>query len=134
MPMRRKTAEPFKWNGMVDRIKTCLTIDRTKNVGDVVEISAWLGFTFPGRKEKYSDMTWHWDHFTGTDWVAHLVLGALTLQDEKTKKKAIFRILGDGKYWASSVDKEKGNYDYLMFADIDHAHPEVLFSCNWSYI
>jgi alpha-amylase len=107
-----------------------LILDRTKNVGDVVEISAWLGFTFPGRKEKYSDMKWHWDHFTGTDWVVHLVPGALTLQDEKTKKKAIFRILGDGKYWASSVDKEKGNYDYLMFADIDHAHPEVLFSCT----
>jgi hypothetical protein len=30
---------------------------------------------------------------------------------------------------ASSDDKEKGNYDYLMFADIDHDHPDV--SKSW---
>jgi hypothetical protein len=58
-------------------------------------------------------MEWHWEHFTGTDW------------DEESKKKQIYRILGDNKYWASSVDKEKGNFDYLMYADIDHNHPEV---------
>lgn len=23
------------------------------------------------------------------------------------------------------MDREKGNYDYLMFADLDYAHPEV---------
>jgi len=23
------------------------------------------------------------------------------------------------------VDSEKGNYDYLMFADLDYSHPEV---------
>jgi alpha-amylase len=27
---------------------------------------------------------------------------------------------GDGKYWASGVDNENANYDYLMGADIDH--------------
>lgn len=38
----------------------------------------------------------------------------------------IDQILGDGKKWATAgVDKEKGNFDYLMFADLDHAHPEV---------
>jgi alpha-amylase len=95
-------------------------------VGDEVEIAGWLGFTFPGRNDKYSDMKWHWHHFTGTDWVAQFPC-TLTKQDESTKKKAIFRIIGDGKYWASGVDKEKGNFDYLMFADIDHAHPEVSF-------
>jgi alpha-amylase len=58
-------------------------------------------------------MNWHWEHFTGTDW------------DEESKKKQIYRLLGENKYWASSVDKEKGNFDYLMFADIDHNHPEV---------
>jgi len=50
-----------------------LTIDRTKTVGDEVEISAWLGFTFPGRKDKYSNMKWHWEHFTGTDWVSFVL-------------------------------------------------------------
>jgi hypothetical protein len=46
-----------------------LKIDRTKTIGDEKEIDGWLGFTFPGRGERYSDMKWHWHHFTGTDWV-----------------------------------------------------------------
>jgi len=44
-------------------------IDRTKTIGDPLQISAWLGFDFPGRVEKYSNMYWHWYHFTGVDWV-----------------------------------------------------------------
>jgi alpha-amylase len=40
--------------------------DRNKVVSDPYEINGWLGFTFPGRKEKYSDMKYHWYHFTGT--------------------------------------------------------------------
>ena len=47
------------------------------------------------------------------------------------KKQGIFRILGRGKSWARNVDKEKGNFDYLMFANIDHSHPEVSKSCTW---
>lgn len=27
--------------------------------------------------------------------------------------------------WAENVDKEKGSFDFLMFADIDHSHPEA---------
>lgn len=37
----------------------------------------------------------------------------------------LFRIVGDNKYWAYRVDRQFGNYDYLMFSDIDHNHPEV---------
>ena len=37
----------------------------------------------------------------------------------------IFRIVGDHKHWSRSVDKESGNADFLMFADVDYAHPEV---------
>lgn len=87
--------------------------DRTKDVSDPHEIEAWLGFDFPGRGEKYSSMKYHWQHFTGTDYNA---------ENEKT---AIYRILGDDKSWAKGVDSEKGNYDYLMFADLDYRHPEV---------
>ena len=53
------------------------------------------------------------NHFTGVDY------------DDKTGTKAIYKIQGDGKSWADDVDGENGSYDYLMFADIDHAHPEV---------
>lgn len=90
--------------------------DRTKTVSDPYEIDAWLGFDFPGRGDKHSKQKYHWYHFSGTDYNA---------ANEKT---AIYKILGNKtKDWADSgdVDSEKGNYDYLMFADLDYDHPEV---------
>ncbi|KAK4054314.1 hypothetical protein OIO90_003547 [Microbotryomycetes sp. JL221] len=87
--------------------------DRNKEVSDMLEIEGWTGFNFPGRNKKYSEMEWHHYHFTGVDW------------DAKTETKAIYKIQGEGKQWADKVDKEKGSFDYLMFADIDHSHPEV---------
>lgn len=90
--------------------------DRNKTISDPYEISAWLGFDFPGRGEQYSKQKYHWYHFSGTDYNA---------QNNKT---AIYKILGDKtKGWADGgdVDSEKGNYDYLMFADLDYSHPEV---------
>ncbi|OBT79222.1 hypothetical protein VF21_01713 [Pseudogymnoascus sp. 05NY08] len=88
--------------------------DRTQKVSEPYEIDAWVGFDFPGRGEKYSAQKYHWYHFSGIDY------------DAKTKKTAIYKILGDDtKDWAESVDEEKGNYDYLMFADLDYDHPEV---------
>jgi alpha-amylase len=90
--------------------------DRTKTTSDPYEIDAWLGFDFPGRGEKYSAQKYHWFHFSGTDYNAN------------NNKTAIYKILGDPtKGWAKSgdVDGEKGNYDYLMFADLDYSHPEV---------
>ena len=38
----------------------------------------------------------------------------------------IFKIMGDGKSWSEGVDEENGNYDYLMFANLDFNHPEVV--------
>ena len=87
--------------------------NRAKDVSEDMKIKAWTGFDFPGRAGKYSDFVWHYYHFTGVDY------------DANTDTKAIFRILGDGKYWDEGVSDEKGNFDYLMNADIDHSHPEV---------
>ncbi|MDU6063505.1 MAG: alpha-amylase [Anaerococcus sp.] len=87
--------------------------NREKDVSEDMKIKAWTGFNFPGRAGKYSDFVWHYYHFTGVDY------------DANTDTKAIFRILGDGKYWDEGVSDEKGNFDYLMNADIDHSHPEV---------
>lgn len=107
--------------------------DRTKTVSEPYDIEGWTKFTFPGRsegakengdangeangdaagKKKYSQMEWNFNHFTGIDF------------DAKTGTKAIFKIKGDGKDWADDVDTENANYDYLMFSDIDHEHPEV---------
>lgn len=108
----------FNHKGSADATETFQAVmvdanDRTKDVGEPTDIEAWTAFTFPGRQGKYSDFQWHYYHFTGVDY------------DVKTETKAIYRILGDGKYWAEETDREKGNFDYLMGADIDHAHPEV---------
>ena len=87
--------------------------NREKDVSEDMKIKAWTGFDFPGRAGKYSGFVWHYYHFTGVDY------------DANTDTKAIFRVLGDGKYWDEGVSDEKGNFDYLMNADIDHSHPEV---------
>lgn len=88
--------------------------DRTRDLEPARDIKGWTCFTFPGRTDKErSAFEWHFQHFTGVDY------------DEAKKEKAIFRIIGDNKHWARKVSDENGNFDYLMFADIDHSHPDV---------
>ncbi len=94
--------------------------NRNEDIGKPYEIEGWTRFDFPGRKGKYSDFTWHWHHFSGTDC------------DARTGKNAVFRILGEGKGWSGGVDDENGNFDFLMFANIDFHHPEVIEEMkNW---
>lgn len=90
--------------------------DRTEVLSEPFEIEGWTNFTFAGRHKTYNDFEWHWYHFTGTDY------------DVKTGKNGIFQIQGDNKGWANQglVDGENGNYDYLMYADLDFKHPEVI--------
>ncbi len=74
--------------------------DRNSFVTEPYEIEAWVGFDFPARAGKYSDMKYHWHHFGGVDFNA---------TDGKT---AIFKIMGDqSQGWASvpDVDHEHGN-------------------------
>ncbi len=88
--------------------------NRLENITEPYEIEGWTGFDFPGRKDKYSDFKWHWYHFSGTD------------LDNRTGKEAIFKTVSEGKGWSGGVDNENGNYDFLMFANIDFHHPEVI--------
>ncbi|KAJ3547539.1 hypothetical protein NM688_g5396 [Phlebia brevispora] len=88
--------------------------NRLKTIGPVREIEGWTAFDFTGRGGKYSQLKWTHEHFTGVDW------------DHRTRTKGIFRIVSDKhKGWSLFVDKEYGNYDYLLGVDIDHRHPEV---------
>ncbi|KAF8626998.1 hypothetical protein AX15_004582 [Amanita polypyramis BW_CC] len=88
--------------------------NRMKEIGPVHMIEGWTAFDFRGRGEKYSRLKWNSDHFTGVDW------------DRKTRTKGIYRIVGPNhKGWSKHVDRELGNYDYLLGADIDHRHPAV---------
>lgn len=76
-------------------------------------IEGWVGFDFPGRGNVYSSMKYGWHHFSAVDW------------DDSSKKNAIYKIVGENKGFAQDVSDENGNYDYLMFADLDYSNPEV---------
>ena len=85
--------------------------DRNVNVTEATPIKAWTKYTFPGRGDTYSSFKWDWTHFHGIDW------------DENSKKVSIYKFYG--KKWDDDVDKEKGNFDYLMGADIDMNNNDV---------
>ena len=85
--------------------------DRNISLTSAMPIKAWTKYTFPGRGDTYSSFKWDWTHFHGVDW------------DEETKRSSIFKFYG--KKWDEEVDKEKGNFDYLMGADIDMNNNDV---------
>lgn len=87
--------------------------NRTKEISKPFDIEGWTKFTFPGRGDQYSGFKWDFHHFNGTDY------------DAKANRSGIFRIVGENKNWNENVDDEFGNYDYLMFANIDYNHPAV---------
>jgi alpha-amylase len=88
--------------------------NRNTEVGGNVWIQAWTRFDFPGRGNAYSPFQWRWYHFDGVDWAQNL---------QETGR--VYKFRGTGKAWDLDVDTEHGNYDYLMFADLDMDHPEV---------
>lgn len=86
--------------------------NRNEEEGEPQQIKAWTHFYFPGRNKKYSDFEWHWYHFSGIDW------------DQKEKEAAVYKF--EGKEWDEEVDAENGNFDYLMGADLDLDHFDVI--------
>ncbi len=86
--------------------------DRNLPTGDMKTIKAWTNFTFPGRNKKYSELDWHWWHFSAID--------DNELEDDKD---VIY--LFEGKKFDQDVDQEKGNFDYLMGCNLDINNPEV---------
>lgn len=69
-----------------------------------IDVVTWTVFTFPGRKGKYSKFKWDKSCFDGVDY------------DQKSGSNALYRF--SGKTW-DKTDTENGNYDYLMFSDVD---------------
>lgn len=89
--------------------------NRKQIISDKFDIEGWTKFNFPGRAGKYSEFKWYHQHFTAIDF------------DQKTGRKGIFKILGQAKDFSEHVTKlEKGNFDYLMHADIDYNNPDVI--------
>ncbi len=85
-------------------------------------IEAFTVFNFPQRRGKYSDFTWNWELFDGVDFAANF----------PRETGVVFKFHQRGKDWAKMVSGELGNYDYLMFSDIDMNHPAVRTELgNW---
>jgi alpha-amylase len=87
--------------------------NRTEDVSKPFDIEGWTKFTFPGRGDRYSAFKWNYEHFNGTDY------------DARENRTGCYRIIGTNKKWNEYVDEEFGNYDYLMFANIDYNHSVV---------
>ncbi|HEY0176695.1 MAG TPA: alpha-amylase, partial [Pedobacter sp.] len=88
--------------------------NRDEYTSDVFEIEAWTKFTFPGRKGKYSEFIWDKSCFSGIDWA------------EDLQETAIFSIQNEyGEGFEEVPSNEHGNYDYLMFNDIDFRNKAV---------
>lgn len=85
--------------------------NRTEKIGEPHDIDAHTKFTFPGRGDKYSSFKWDKNCFTGVD----------------TSADSIFVILNEHTHgeWDEMLEDEKGNYDYLMGADIEFRNPYV---------
>ncbi len=88
--------------------------NRNQPISEPYDIEAFTKFTFPARKGKYSNFVWDHTCFSGVDY------------DNKTGETGVFNILNDhGHDFEEMVSDEKGNYDYLMYSDIEFRNPAV---------
>lgn len=93
--------------------------NRQKNISDAFEIESFTKFTFPGRGDKYSDFKWDFTCFSGVDFA-------------EGQDGGIYQIIHDHGYgWEEMIGSEKGNYDYLMYNDIEHRNPFVREELNY---
>lgn len=86
--------------------------NRNEVIDNYRTIEAWTKFNFEGRENKYSDFKLDWSHFTAIDY------------DNKQQENGIFKFYG--KKFSNEVDKELGNYDYLMGCDVDFNNLDVV--------
>ncbi len=100
----------------IERVKV-VKVDpenRNEDISEPFDIDAYTKFTFPGRQKKYSAFEWDFNCFTGVDYAHDL------------SERAIFRIVKyDAPSWQEMIGDEKGNYDYLMYNDIDFRNDYV---------
>lgn len=84
--------------------------DNRNDIDDhVFEALAHTKFTFPGRGGQHSKFIWDFRCFSGVDRI------------EQPDENGVFKLVneyGDGE-WNDQVDLEKGNFDYLMGANVE---------------
>lgn len=97
--------------------------NRLKSISEYKTISAWTKYNFEGRNNKYSSFKMNWSHFNAIDY------------DCNTNDNSIYRFYG--KHFSLDVDKENGNFDYLMGADVDFNNLDTVDELNnwgrWFY-
>jgi alpha-amylase len=82
--------------------------NRNEIISEPADIGAFTRFTYPARRGKYSPFQWNHHCFSGVDY------------DHHRKESGIFNILNEfGAEWEEMLSDEKGNYDYLMFCDVE---------------
>ncbi len=95
--------------------------NRLEHLSEPYEIEGFTKFTFPGRNNQYSNFQWRWHHFTGVDYASDKQESGIFI---------IEKAFEDG--WQKVVGDEFGNYDYLMYADIDFRNEHVRSEIkNW---
>lgn len=88
--------------------------NRLEYTSDEFTIKAWTKFTFPGRNGEYSTFIWDKSCFSGIDWA------------EDLQETAVFSIQNEyGEGFEEVPSQEMGNYDYLMFNDIEFRNEAV---------
>jgi alpha-amylase len=88
--------------------------NRHEVISEPYDIEAFTKFTYPARKKKYSEFEWNYTCFSGVDY------------DHKTGESAIYNILNEyGTEWEEMITDEKGNYDYLMYCDVEFRNTAV---------
>ncbi len=98
--------------------------NRTETISEVFEIEAFTKFTFPGRRGKYSKFIWDFTCFSGVDY------------DNLSGETGVYCLLNPhGDDWEEVTSKEKGNFDYLMYSDIDFRNnavrDEIKYWAEW---
>lgn len=93
--------------------------NRQENISEPFEIESYTKFTFPGRGDQYSDFKWDFQCFSGVDYA-------------EGQEPGIFKFIHDHvEGWDEMIAAEKGNYDYLMYNDIEHRNPYVRAELNY---
>lgn len=88
--------------------------NRLEVISEPYDIEAFTKFTFPGRNGQYSDFIWDHRCFSGVDY------------DHRNQEGGVYSIINEyGNDWEKVIDDEKGNFDYLMYCDIEFRNPAV---------
>jgi len=87
--------------------------NRLEVVSDPYPIGAWSRFNCEGREQEHSNFVWTSEEFSA--------FGADSNHPEVSGK---IYLVAD-RAFSDEVDKENGNFDYLMGANVDHTRREV---------